>query len=162
MEPARAWRGQCEGELQVVAPRTSQLAALERQGEAVGQAGREAAMSVEDAHQKAMQAARKLSNDLTELKMLRMEREDTQRLKQGKATPEDPTMKRLSEMEKALRKASGQVDRANAAVRRLETENAEIRAEMEASKLSTSEFIEVAKPIELIVRDVETLTDLKS
>lgn len=101
------------------------------------------------AHQKAMQAARKLSNDLTELKMLRMEREETQRLKKGKQTLEDTTMKRLSEMENALRKASGQVDRANAAVRRLETENAEIRAEMEASKLSAAESVttclEVAK-----------------
>ncbi|XP_059645354.1 MND1-interacting protein 1-like [Cornus florida] len=101
------------------------------------------------AHQKAMQAARKLSHDLTELKMLRMEREETQRLKKGKQTLEDTTMKRLSEMETALRKASGQVDRANAAVRRLETENAEIRAEMEASKLSASESVktclEVAK-----------------
>ncbi|XP_044486621.1 MND1-interacting protein 1-like [Mangifera indica] len=101
------------------------------------------------AHQKAMQAARKLSNDLTELKMLRMEREETQRLKKGKQTLEDTTMKRLSEMENALRKASGQVDRANAAVRRLETENAEIRAEMEASKLSAAEYVttclEVAK-----------------
>ncbi|CAK9321522.1 unnamed protein product [Citrullus colocynthis] len=101
------------------------------------------------AHQKAMQAARKLSNDLTELKMLRMEREETQRLKKGKQTLEDTTMKRLSEMENALRKASGQVDRANAAVRRLETENAEIRAEMEALKLSASESVttclEVAK-----------------
>ncbi|RHN63971.1 hypothetical protein MtrunA17_Chr4g0064071 [Medicago truncatula] len=62
---------------------------------------------------------------------------------------EDTTMKRLSEMENALRKASGQVDRANGAVRRLETENAEIRAEMEASKLSASESVtaclEVAK-----------------
>ena len=101
------------------------------------------------AHQKAMQAARKLSSDLTELKMLRMEREETQRLKKGKQTLEDSTMKRLSEMENALRKASSQVDRANAAVRRLETENAEIRAEMEASKLSASESVttclEVAK-----------------
>ncbi|XP_043807063.1 MND1-interacting protein 1 isoform X2 [Manihot esculenta] len=101
------------------------------------------------AHQKAMQAARKLSSDLTELKMLKMEREETQRLKKGKQTLEDSTMKRLSEMENALRKASGQVDRANAAVRRLETENAEIRAEMEASKLSASESVttclEVAK-----------------
>lgn len=101
------------------------------------------------AHQKAMQAARKLSHDLTELKMLRMEREETQRLKKGKQTLEDTTMKRLSEMENALRKASGQVDRANAAVRRLETENAEIRAEMEALKLSASESVttclEVAK-----------------
>lgn len=101
------------------------------------------------AHQKAMQAARKLSHDLTELKMLRMEREEIQRQKQGKPGPEDPTMKRLSDMESALRKASGQVDRANAAVRRLETENAEIRAEMEASKLSASESVttclEIAK-----------------
>lgn len=93
------------------------------------------------AHQKAMQAARKLSHDLTELKILRMEMEETQRLKKGKQTLEDTTMKRLSEMENALRKASGQVDRANAAVRRLETENAEIRAEMEASKLSASESV---------------------
>ncbi|XP_071701775.1 MND1-interacting protein 1-like [Rutidosis leptorrhynchoides] len=93
------------------------------------------------AHQKAMQAARKLSHDLTELKTLRMEREETQQLKNGKSNVEDPTLKRLSEMETALRKASGQVDRANAAVRRLENENAEIRAEMEASKLSASESI---------------------
>ncbi|XP_007039539.2 PREDICTED: MND1-interacting protein 1 [Theobroma cacao] len=101
------------------------------------------------AHQKAMQAARKLSSDLTELKMLRMEREETQRLKKGKHTIDDSTMKRLSDMENALRKASGQVDRANAAVRRLENGNAEIRAEMEASKLSASESVktclEVAK-----------------
>ena len=38
------------------------------------------------AHQKAMQAARKLSSNLTELKMLRMEREETQRLKKRKHT----------------------------------------------------------------------------
>ncbi|KAI4327262.1 hypothetical protein L6164_019745 [Bauhinia variegata] len=93
------------------------------------------------AHQKAMQAARKLSGDLTELKLLRMEREENQKVKKGKQALEDTTMKRLSEMENALRKASGQVDRANAAVRRLETENAEIKAEMEASKLSASESV---------------------
>lgn len=101
------------------------------------------------AYQKALQAAKKLSSDLTELKTLRMDREETQKLKKGKQALEDTTMKRLSEMENALRKASGQVDRANGAVRRLETENAEIRAEMEASKLSASESVtaclEVAK-----------------
>ncbi|KAF5460300.1 hypothetical protein F2P56_020180 [Juglans regia] len=100
------------------------------------------------AHQKAMQAARKLCHDLTELKMLRMEREETQRLKKGKQTLEDTTMRRLSEMENALRKASGQVDRANAAVRRLETENAEIRAEKEASKLSASESVTTCLEVE--------------
>ncbi|MCD9561511.1 hypothetical protein HAX54_020672 [Datura stramonium] len=93
------------------------------------------------AHQKAMQAARKLSHDLTELKTLRMEKEDTQRLKKGKLAMEDSTMKRLSDMETALRKASGQVDHANLAVKKLETENAEIRAEMEACKLSASESV---------------------
>lgn len=101
------------------------------------------------AQQKAMQAAKKLSNDLTELKILRMEREENQRVKKGKQALEDTTMKRLSEMETALKKASGQVDRANAVVGRLNTENAEIRAEMEASKLSASESVrtclEVAK-----------------
>ncbi|KAJ8499025.1 hypothetical protein OPV22_009577 [Ensete ventricosum] len=91
------------------------------------------------AQQKALQAARKLSNDLTELRLLRMEREENQRLKKGKQALEDTTMKRLTEMENALKKVSGQVDRANAVVRRLETENAEIRAEIEASKLSASE-----------------------
>lgn len=110
---------------------------------------RQAKERKEWAHQKAMQAARKLCHDLTELKMLRMEKEETQRLKKGKQTLEESTMKRLSEMENALRKASGQVDQANSAVRRLEIENAEIRAEMEASKLSASESVttclEVAK-----------------
>ncbi|KAK4349612.1 hypothetical protein RND71_032367 [Anisodus tanguticus] len=91
------------------------------------------------AHQKAMQAARKLSHDLTELKTLRMEKEDKQRLKKGKLAIEDTTTKRLSDMEDALREASGQVNRANLALKKLETENAEIRAEMEASKLSASE-----------------------
>lgn len=101
------------------------------------------------AHQKALQAAKKLSNDLTELKMLKMEREETLRLKKGKQTLEDSTMKKLSEMENTLKKASSQVDLANAAIRRLENENAEMRAEREASRLSASESVntclEVAK-----------------
>ncbi|CAN4076043.1 unnamed protein product [Withania somnifera] len=91
------------------------------------------------AHQKAMQAARKLSHDLIELKTLRMEKEDIQRIMNGKSVTEDTTIKRLSDMESALRKASSQVDRANLAVKKLETVNAEMKAEMEASKLSASE-----------------------
>nr|XP_043627535.1 MND1-interacting protein 1-like [Erigeron canadensis] len=91
------------------------------------------------AHQKAMQAARKLAHDLAELKMLRMEREENQKVNQEKPTVDDSTMKRLSEMENSLRKVSGQMGRGNLIVRRLEVENAEIRAETEASKLSASE-----------------------
>ena len=101
------------------------------------------------AQRKVMQAAGRLSKDLAELKLLRSEREEAFRLKKDQKALEDSTMKKLSEMEIALRKASGQVDRANAAVRRLETENAEVRAEMEAAKLSAAESVatyqEVAK-----------------
>ncbi|KAF3631889.1 MND1-interacting protein 1 [Capsicum annuum] len=90
------------------------------------------------AHQKAMQAARKLSNDLNELKILRMEREENHRIKKGKQASDDSTTKK-SPMEIALQEASGRVDHANLTVKKLENENAEIRAEMEACKLSASE-----------------------
>ncbi|KAK7309103.1 hypothetical protein RJT34_05582 [Clitoria ternatea] len=93
------------------------------------------------AHQKAIQAARKLSDDLIELKKLKMEREESHGLENGKELLGDETMKRLSEIENAWRKASGQMDQANAAVKKLEEENAEIKAELEASKLSASESV---------------------
>ncbi|XP_027361376.1 MND1-interacting protein 1-like [Abrus precatorius] len=99
------------------------------------------------AHQKAIQAARKLSSDLIEVRKLKMEREANQRLKKGKEALDDTTMKRLSEMENALRRASGQMDQANAIVRKLEAENAEIRAELEASKLSASESVSACKQV---------------
>ena len=51
-----------------------------------------------------MQAARKLSKDFAELKTLRMERDETLRLKKDKQAREDNTMKRLSEMENDLQK----------------------------------------------------------
>ncbi|KAK9120692.1 hypothetical protein Syun_018309 [Stephania yunnanensis] len=101
------------------------------------------------AQQKAMQAARRLSNDLTELKVLRLEREEIQRIKKGKQALEESNTKKLAELDNAFRKASTQVDNANNELRDLETANAEIRAEMEASKLSASESVnaclEVAK-----------------
>ncbi|KAJ3693214.1 hypothetical protein LUZ60_008694 [Juncus effusus] len=105
------------------------------------------------AQQKALQAARKLSHDTMELRNLRTEREKRERAKKagngngngnGNApavTPDEATVKRLEGMEEALKKASLQVDRANAEVQRLEAENAEIRAEMEAAKLSADESI---------------------
>lgn len=91
------------------------------------------------AQKTALQAARKMSNDMIELRTLRMEREENQCMKKGKHAMEDVTMKQLTEMENALKKVSGQVDHAYAVVRKLETKNADIRAEIEASKLSASE-----------------------
>uniref|UniRef100_A0ACD5XRY2 Uncharacterized protein n=1 Tax=Avena sativa TaxID=4498 RepID=A0ACD5XRY2_AVESA len=91
------------------------------------------------AQQKAVQAARKLGNDLTELRVLRMEHDDNQRRKNDKQAMEDESMKRLTHLENELKKKSGLLDRSNASVQKLEMENAEIRAEMEAAKLSASE-----------------------
>jgi hypothetical protein len=88
---------------------------------------------------KAIQAARKLGTDLTELRVLRMEHDENQRRKKEKQVMEDDTIKRLAHLENELKKKSGQLDRSNATVQRLEMENAEIRAEMEAAKLSASE-----------------------
>ncbi len=99
------------------------------------------------AQQKVMQAARRLSKDLAELKALRQAREEMLRLKSDQKALEDSTMKKLSEMESALKRASGQVDRANAAVHRLENENAEVRAEMEAAKLNAAESIGICQEI---------------
>ncbi|CAK7332931.1 unnamed protein product [Dovyalis caffra] len=91
------------------------------------------------ANQKVMQAARRLGKDKAELKSLRQEKEEVERLKKEKQTLEESTMKKLTEMENALCKASGQVERANSAVRRLEVENAALRQEMEAAKLRAVE-----------------------
>ncbi|KAK1326487.1 MND1-interacting protein 1 [Acorus calamus] len=91
------------------------------------------------AQKKALQAAKKLNADLTEMRVLKMEREENQNLKKGKPALEDSTVKRLSEMETALRKVSGEIEKGNSAVRKLEMENAELRAEMEAAKLSEYE-----------------------
>lgn len=88
---------------------------------------------------KAIQAARKLGTDLTELRVLRMEHDENQRRKKEKQVMEDDTTKRLTHLENELKKKSGQLDRSNATVQRLDMENAEIRAEMEAAKLSASE-----------------------
>ncbi|KAE9455302.1 hypothetical protein C3L33_12796, partial [Rhododendron williamsianum] len=91
------------------------------------------------ANQKVSQATRRLSKDKVEIKSLRQEREEVERIKREKLTLEENTMKKLSEMENALGKASGQVERANGTVRRLEAENAKLRLEMEVAKLHAAE-----------------------
>ncbi|XP_019181644.1 PREDICTED: MND1-interacting protein 1-like [Ipomoea nil] len=118
------------------------------------------------AHEKAKQAAMKLFNDISELEMLRKERDEIQLLKKGMQAIEDNSMKKLGEMENELRKASGQVDRANSAVEKLENENAEIRAEMEASRLSASESqktcMEATKREKKCLKKLSAIEKLKS
>ncbi|KAK4379927.1 hypothetical protein RND71_001789 [Anisodus tanguticus] len=112
------------------------------------------------ANQKVMQAARRLSKDKAELKTLRQEKEEVERLKKEKQSLEENTMKKLVEMENALFKASGQVERANSAVRRLEIENAVLRREMEAAKLRAAES--AASCQEVSKREKKTLTIFQS
>ncbi|KAK9992439.1 hypothetical protein SO802_027424 [Lithocarpus litseifolius] len=112
------------------------------------------------ANQKVMQAARRLSKEKAELKTLRQEKEEVERLKKEKQTLEENTMKKLSEMENALCKASGQVERANSAVRRLEVENAQLRQEMEAAKLRAAES--AASCEEISKREKKTLMKFQS
>ncbi|KAL1807781.1 hypothetical protein ACET3Z_024771 [Daucus carota] len=63
------------------------------------------------ADQKVMQAARRFSKHKAELKTLKQEKEEVERLKKEKQSLEENTMKKLCEMENALCKASGQVER---------------------------------------------------
>ncbi|KAL5541730.1 hypothetical protein UlMin_009440 [Ulmus minor] len=112
------------------------------------------------ANQKVMQATRRLGKDRVELKTLRQEREEVERLKKDKQNLEENTMKKLSEMENALCKASGQVERANTAVRRLEVENAGLRQEMEAAKLRAAES--AANCQEVLKREKKAVMNLQS
>ncbi|KAI3979666.1 hypothetical protein MKX01_013761 [Papaver californicum] len=107
------------------------------------------------ANQKVMQAARRLSKDKAELKTLRQEKEEVTRLKKEKQTLEENTMKKLSEMDSALGKATGQVERANMTVRKLEVENSELRREMEVAKLRALES--AASCVEVSKREKKTL-----
>ncbi|XP_076891431.1 putative E3 ubiquitin-protein ligase RF298 [Bidens hawaiensis] len=112
------------------------------------------------ANQKVMQVARRLGKDKVELKTLRLEKEEVERLKREKQTLEDNTMKKLTEMENALCKASGQVDRANSAVRRLKLENSSLRREMEAANVRAAES--AASCEEVSKREKKTLTQFQS
>uniref|UniRef100_A0A2P2JST2 RING-type domain-containing protein n=1 Tax=Rhizophora mucronata TaxID=61149 RepID=A0A2P2JST2_RHIMU len=112
------------------------------------------------ANQKVMQAARRLSKDKAELKSLRQETEEVERLKKEKRVLEENTMKKLTEMENALAKASGQVERANSAVRRLEVEKAALRQEMDAAKLRATES--AASCQEVLKREKTTLLKYQS
>lgn len=97
------------------------------------------------AQKKVMQAARRLTKDTAELKALRQERDEYMRLKKEKQALEESTMKKLAEMETSLGKALSQVDRANSTAWRLESENAQVRAEMEAAKLTAAESVYVCQ-----------------
>ncbi|KAL2236514.1 putative E3 ubiquitin-protein ligase RF4 [Sesamum indicum] len=112
------------------------------------------------ANEKVMQAARRLGKDQGELKMLRQEKEETEKFKKEKQSLEESTMKRLSEMEYALSNATGQIEVANCTVRRLEEENSLLKKEMEDAKLQALKSATNLQ--EALMREQEALKKLQS
>nr|XP_043607438.1 MND1-interacting protein 1-like isoform X2 [Erigeron canadensis] len=111
------------------------------------------------ANQKVMQAACRLGKDKAELKTLRKEKEEVERLKKEKHTLEQNTLKKLTDIEKALLKASSQVGRADGTVCRLKKENANLRLEMEAAHLQAAQS--AASCVEVSEREKHTLMQLQ-
>ncbi|KAL3364983.1 hypothetical protein AABB24_010239 [Solanum stoloniferum] len=91
------------------------------------------------ANEKVMQAARRLGKDQGELKMLKQEKEEAEKLQKEKQIVEENNMKRLSEMEYALSNASGQSKMADSTLHRLKEENVSLKKEMDAATLAALE-----------------------
>ncbi|KAJ3669668.1 hypothetical protein LUZ60_011618 [Juncus effusus] len=112
------------------------------------------------AQQKVMQAARRLAKDKEELQSLRQEKDEVGRLQEERKSLEESTRKKLAEMEAAIAKAGGQVERANSAARRLRMENSSLRLEMEAAK--THAAVTAANCRELSKNEMKSLKKFQS
>ncbi|CAH2039031.1 unnamed protein product, partial [Thlaspi arvense] len=94
------------------------------------------------ANQKVKEATGRLLKDQPELKALRKEREEARQHKKDKLLLGENTMKRLSEMEFAVKNTTSQFEKANNAARRLEVEQSLLKKEMEAAKKRAAESAE--------------------
>lgn len=112
------------------------------------------------ANQKVMQAARRLSMEQVELKSLRQDKEEVNRLKKEKQSVEENTSKRLSEMELALNSANNQVERANSNICKLELEHSLLKKDVEAARLRAAES--AARCQEAVEREQKALKDAQS
>ncbi|KAK1352600.1 putative E3 ubiquitin-protein ligase RF298 [Heracleum sosnowskyi] len=81
------------------------------------------------------QAAQRLGKDKEELKALRQEKEEEEKLMKDKQILEENTMKRLAEMECALTNANRQTEMANSSVSKLEQKNLAMKQKLESAKL---------------------------
>ncbi|XP_071721984.1 MND1-interacting protein 1-like [Rutidosis leptorrhynchoides] len=93
------------------------------------------------AQKKALQAAKKLTDDSIELKTLRMEKEDDQFvINENDMNLDESTMKRLADVERELHSSDAEAVQADEIFSQLLKEKAEIKAEMEAVNLSAREW----------------------
>lgn len=112
------------------------------------------------AQEKVIQAAKKLSHDMSELGRLRREREEKLKLKNGKVELDEETMKKIRELEDALKMTGCRSDLAKAAAQKLEVKNAEFRAEVEAFKLRASESDKMS--VEVVRREKKCLKKIQA
>ncbi|KAL3833000.1 hypothetical protein ACJIZ3_007736 [Penstemon smallii] len=91
------------------------------------------------AWQKVVDSAKRVSKDLMELWMLRKEKFDMKQMQNDKKTHKKSCLLKIMEMEQSLQSVKHKAYLADKTVKRLETKNAQIRADMEGYKLSVSE-----------------------
>lgn len=87
---------------------------------------------------KAQQAEEKLSRHLSELKMLRIEKLENEVMKINQNHHQEKNVKKIMDTEYALWNTFSQLELANVAIKRLEMQSSNIRADLEAHNLSTS------------------------
>ncbi|KAK8565434.1 hypothetical protein V6N13_020541 [Hibiscus sabdariffa] len=112
------------------------------------------------ANQKVKQAVCRLNKDQDEIKSLRQEMEEAERLKRKKKFMEENTLKRLSEMEFALDNATNQVEDAHSKLQKLEVENSTLKMEMEVAKLQSAASASSCR--EALEREQKALKDVRS
>ncbi|KAF0923191.1 hypothetical protein E2562_003402 [Oryza meyeriana var. granulata] len=96
-----------------------------------------------------MQVTRRLAKEKEELHSLRKEKEEADRLQEERHNLEESTRKKLLEMESAISRANGQLEKAETSARRREAENAQLRIQMETAKRhaleSATNILELSK-----------------
>lgn len=90
------------------------------------------------ANTKVLQATHRLLKNKPELNKLRQEKAETERLEQERKSRKQNIANKLTELGNAVYKTSGKVNVANSAIRRLETENASLRQDMEVAQLQAA------------------------
>ncbi|GMI66550.1 hypothetical protein like AT4G03000 [Hibiscus trionum] len=112
------------------------------------------------ATQKVKQAVCRLNKDQDEIKSLKQEMEEAERLQRKKKFMEENTMKRLSEMEFALDNATNQVEDAHSKLQKLEVEHSALKMEMEVAKLQSAASASSCR--EALEREQKALKDVRS
>ncbi|KAL1550532.1 MND1-interacting protein 1-like [Salvia divinorum] len=92
------------------------------------------------AHTKVIDSAKRLSKDLLELKMLKLEKVETQCLKDEIICAENSYTLLIKETQQTLRNVNCEANVVNDSIKTLEVNNARIRASIEALRLSASEY----------------------